>query len=87
MSPNYPRFVDLKTGARIITERFFRVSPRTVEKWPVAFRIINHRRHVETADLIARAEALILSAPPVMRNSALHNSRRKPRLVVAEGSK
>ena len=84
MSANDPRFVDLKTGARIITERFFRVSPRTIEKWPVAFRIINRRRHAETVDLIARAEAMIAAAPLIMTNSSLHHSRRRPRLMVVE---
>ena len=87
MSPNHPEYSDLKTGARLVTELFFRVSPRTIEKWPLAIRLINGRRHVKTSDLFARAEALIVNAPPVMANSALHHSRRKPRIVVAEQSK
>jgi hypothetical protein len=87
MSANQPEFLDLKSSARLITERYFRVSARTLEKWPVSIRLLNGRRHVRTADLIARAEAMIAAAPPVMANSALHNSRRKPRLVYADGSK
>ena len=87
MSSDHPRFSTLKTGARLISERYFPVSPRTVEKWPVAFRIINGRRSAETADLIAHAESMIAGAPPVMANSPLHHSRRKPRLVAIEAEK
>jgi hypothetical protein len=80
MSPNHPEYADLKTGARFISERYFRVSHRSLEKWPLAIRLINGRRHVRTADLIAYAEAMIGNAPAVMMNSSLHRSRR-PRLV------
>ena len=84
---NLPEYSDLKTGARFITERFFRVSPRTIEKWPVAIRLINGRRHARTADLFSHAKSLISAAPSIMSNSALHHSRRKLRLVVAEPPK
>jgi hypothetical protein len=87
MSPNQPEYADLKTGAQLVSKRFFRVSARTLEKWPLAIRLINGRRHVRTADLLSRAEAMIAGAPAVMTNSHLHSSRRKPRLTVAEGSK
>jgi hypothetical protein len=82
--PNHPEYADLKTAARLVTERYFRVSHRSLEKWPLAIRLLNGRRHVKTSDLFARVEALIANAPPVMTNSSLHSSRRKPRLVVAE---
>jgi hypothetical protein len=87
MSPNHPEYADLKSAARIISGRYFRVSPRTIEKWPLAIRLVNGRRHVRTADLIAHAKAMIGNAPAVMMNARLHGSRRKPRLVIAEGSK
>jgi hypothetical protein len=87
MSPNHPEYADLKTGARLVTERYFRVSHRSLEKWPLAIRLLNGRRHVKTSDLFARAEAMIADAPSTMSNSALHHSRRMPRLVVADGSK
>lgn len=87
MPPNHPEYTDLKTGARFISERYFRVSHRSLEKWPLAIRLINGRRHVRTADLIAHAESMIADAPPVMVNSPLHRSRRPRLVVIAEGSK
>jgi hypothetical protein len=84
MPSDLPRFSTLKTGAQLVTRLYFPVSPRTIEKWPVAFQIINGRRSVKTAELIAHAESMIADAPPVMANSPLHHSRRKLRLVVNE---
>ena len=82
-----PQFVDYKTGAKIVSERYFRQSPRGLEKWPLPIKIINRRRHVSTDELIAHAEAKISDAPAVMTNSGLHRSRRKPRLIASEAGK
>jgi hypothetical protein len=83
--PRDPALIDLKDAARLVSERFFRISPRTLERWPLPVKIVNHRRHYWTADVIARAEAMIKEAPAVATGSPLHNSRRKLRLV-ADGS-
>ena len=82
-----PQFVDYKTGAKIVSELYFPQSPRGLEKWPLPVKIINRRRHVPTAALIAHAEAKIAAAPSVMATSPLHHDRRKPRLVATEAGK
>ena len=82
-----PQFVDYKTAAKYVSERYFPQSPRGLEKWPLPVKIINRRRHVPTDALIAHAEAKIAAAPSVMATSALHRDRRKLRLIAAEAGK
>jgi hypothetical protein len=83
--PRDPELSDLKGSAALVTERYFRISPRTLERWGLPVKIVNHRRHYRTADVIARAKAMIKEAPTVATSSPLHHSRRKLRLV-ADGS-
>jgi hypothetical protein len=85
MPQHDPMLVDLKDAAALVTQRYFRISNRTVERWPLQVKIVNHRRHYRTADVIAYAEAMIKEAPAVATGSPLHHSRRKLRLV-ADGS-
>ena len=54
------------TAAKLLSRYFFEVSPRTLERWPVAWRHLNERAHAETAALFAHAEAMLAAAPPVM---------------------
>jgi hypothetical protein len=82
-----PQFVDYKTGEQVVSERYFPVTARALEKWPLPVKIINRRRHVPTDALIAHAEAKIAAAPSVMATSPLHRDRRKPRLIASEAGK
>jgi mannose/cellobiose epimerase-like protein (N-acyl-D-glucosamine 2-epimerase family) len=54
------------TAAKLLSRYFFEVSPRTLERWPVAWRQLNGRAHAETSDLFAHAEAMLAAAPVVM---------------------
>jgi hypothetical protein len=74
-----------KALAAHITKTRFSVSPRTIERWPLVVRIINGKRHADTAHALSVAETMIKDAPAVATGSPLHHSRRKPRLV-ADGS-
>jgi hypothetical protein len=53
------------TGAALISQHFFPVSPRTLERWPVSVRRINGKALIDTVELLAVAAAKIESAPPV----------------------
>lgn len=61
-----PRRVDDKAGAEIITRHLYRVSHRTLERYPVPARTIGGRRHRDTAWLIAEAARRVAEAPAVM---------------------
>ncbi|HME23712.1 MAG TPA: hypothetical protein VKI44_20700 [Acetobacteraceae bacterium] len=54
------------TAAKLLSKYFFEVSPRTLERWPVAWRQLNGRAHAETADLFAYAESVLAGAPVIM---------------------
>jgi hypothetical protein len=76
-----PRFMAFKPLARHITDTRFSVSHRTVERWPLVVKIINGKRHADTAHALALADKMIDEAPAVATGSPLHHSRRKLRLV------
>ena len=53
-------------AAELISKHFFQVSPRSMERWPLAWRRLNGRAHCETADAFAVAKSMLDAAPPVM---------------------
>ena len=61
-----PARVDRKRGALIITERYFPISHRTLETWPITWRRVNGRAICDTGDLLALAEAKLEAAPPLL---------------------
>ena len=61
-----PPRLDRRTAAAVVTARFFPVSYRTLEAWPITSRVVNGRAVVETAELLAFARAK-LDAAPVIR--------------------
>jgi hypothetical protein len=63
-SAGCPRYVNRADGAKLVTDRFFKVSARTLEEWPVPSRLINGRAHYLVSDLLAYANNLLQSAPP-----------------------
>ncbi len=60
-----PRRVDRKTGAELVTQYFFPVSPRSLEVWPLTWRRVNGYAVCETAELFAVAQAKLDAAPPI----------------------
>ena len=64
--PNLPVRVDRKRGATLVTERFFPISHRTLEKWPLTWRHVNGRATCETTELLAMAQARLDAAPPLL---------------------
>ena len=62
-----PPRVDRQTGARLVSERYFPVGPRALERWPLHYRVVNRRALVETAELFAVAERTLKAASFVCR--------------------
>jgi hypothetical protein len=60
-----PRRVDRTVAAQLLTKYFFRVSHRTLERWPLTWRQLNGRSHCETVELFRIAEAMLRAAPSV----------------------
>jgi hypothetical protein len=60
-----PRRVDRKTGAALVTLYFFPVTPRSLEEWPVTWRMINGKAVGETSELFAVAQAKLDAAPSI----------------------
>lgn len=58
-----PKFADKATGAAIITQLYFPISPRTLEKWPLTVRRPNKAAIFEVAQLIEIAEQRFNAAP------------------------
>jgi hypothetical protein len=53
-------------AAKLVSQYFFQVSPRSMERWNLAWRRLNGKAHCETAELFARAGAMLAAAPPMM---------------------
>jgi hypothetical protein len=65
-SPNLlqlPVRVERATGAELVTRYFFKVSPRSLERWPVTWQYLNGKAHCETRELFHVAESMVAAAP------------------------
>jgi hypothetical protein len=67
-----PVRVPRDVAAALLTKYYFETSPRTLERWPLKWRRLNGKAHCETAELFARAEAMVAEAP------AISGGRRGP---------
>ena len=63
--PPSPVRVDRRAAAELVTRLFFPVSPRTVEAWPLIVRHVNGKATLETAEVLAFAQAKLDAAPPI----------------------
>ena len=66
VSARWPVRVGRRVAAEIVTDHFFPVSHRTLERWPLRWRRVNGRALVETADLLAEAQRRVDEAPQIM---------------------
>ena len=76
-TPNLPARIDRKRGATLVTERFFPISHRTLEKWPLTWRHVNGRATCETTELLAMAQARLDAAPPLLGGKAAFTNLAK----------
>ena len=59
-----PVRLDRKLAAKIVSERFFPISHRTLERWPLIWRRLNGRALVDTAELLAEAQRRVEDSAP-----------------------
>ena len=60
-----PTRVDRRRGAELVTQRFFPVSARSLERWGVPVRHVNGKAVMDTAELFAAAQAKLDAAPAI----------------------
>lgn len=60
-----PTRVPRDDAASLVTRHFFRVSSRTLERWPVVVTVVNGRAHIDTSELFQVAQTMLDRAPRV----------------------
>lgn len=60
-----PARVPRDDAASLVTRYFFRVSRRSLERWPVVVTVVNGRAHVETGELFRVAQGILDRAASV----------------------
>lgn len=60
-----PPRVDRKDGSELLMRLGYKISPRTLERWPLTVRLINGRATYDTAELLAHADAKVAEAAPI----------------------
>lgn len=68
--PDLPPRMDRRLAAQFLTDYFFPISPRTLERWPLNWRRINGRALCETAELLAEAQRRVDLAPAIRGGAA-----------------
>lgn len=61
-----PVRVTRERGAELLTQYYFKISARSLERAPLAWQRLNGKAHCLTADLFAWAEGKLATAPPVI---------------------
>lgn len=59
LPPRVPR----KQAAELVTQNFFYVEHRSMERWPISWRRLGGKSHCETLELFATAQRMVDSAP------------------------
>ena len=54
-----PARVPRDDAASLVTRHFFRVSGRTLERWPIMVTVVNGRAHIETSELFQVAQEML----------------------------
>jgi hypothetical protein len=66
LPPRVPR----KRAAELVTRYYFTAHYRTLERWPLPWRVINGRVHCETRDLFTLAQRVLDEAPAIRSGKA-----------------
>ncbi|MFH5927036.1 hypothetical protein [Roseomonas xinghualingensis] len=65
-----PKYVDRQRAAALVTHYFFGVSARSLERWPLAGKVINGRLIVPLADVFRIARERMDAAPAIKSGPA-----------------
>jgi hypothetical protein len=70
-----PRFLDRVGVATVVSRFYFPVSARTVESWPIPYRVVVGRAVYETNVVLAHARSCLEAAPLVRGGRERRNHR------------
>jgi hypothetical protein len=73
----YPVRMDRRGLAAFITQEFFPVSPRSLERWPLAWQHVNNKAIGRTAEAAAVAASKLDEAPPIRSGKCPAQARRE----------
>jgi hypothetical protein len=76
-----PAHVDRKEGADLVRRFYFKVSPRSLERWPLGWRVVNGRATCPTIELLMEARRRFDAAPIIRGGRTLGKdsiARRMP---------
>jgi hypothetical protein len=65
-SPELPVRVPRDRAAELVTQHFFKISHRSLERAPLRWQLVNGKAHVLTSDLFTWAESVLAASPIVM---------------------
>ncbi len=57
------RYIDRATAVQLVTERFFPVTRRAIERWEIPGKLIGRKFHMSESAVMAYAQKLLDSAP------------------------
>jgi hypothetical protein len=61
-----PKRMTRRRAAEFLRQEYFETSPRTLERAPIPWALLNGQAHCLTADLIKWAESVVAAAPMAM---------------------
>lgn len=62
----YPERMPRRGIAEVLKRHAYEVDPRSLERWPLASRLINKKAYIETVDALALAFERLDATPLVM---------------------
>lgn len=62
---NAPRYVNRRAGSALVTRLLFPVSYRSLEVWPLSWRLVNGHAVTDTRELLIEAYRRFAAAPLV----------------------
>lgn len=64
--PELPVRVPRDRAAELVTQHFFKISHRSLERAPLRWQLVNGKAHVLTSELFAWAEGVLAASPIIM---------------------
>ena len=58
-----PTRMDRRMAAAVISRHYFPISHRTLETWPIGWRVVNGKALAETQEILAFAARKLATAP------------------------
>jgi hypothetical protein len=61
-----PARVSRERAAELVTRFYFEIKPRSMERCPIRWQVLNGKAHCSVAELFGWAQTVLDASPPVM---------------------